>query len=304
MWADQENYSEIKNMKEKTLEKKENWCGGLPTIKDLYKAGAHFGHLRSRSDARSNDYVFTYRNRVAIIDLKQTINQLAEALRYVAEKSRNGAQFLFIGTKMQAFDLVKETAEELGQSFIGERWPGGLLTNFEIVEKSIKKMVKTEKDLAENKLDYLKKKERVKIEKDLAKTRRIFGGLRDITRKPDVLIAVDAHREEIAIAEAKKAGVRVIAVCDTNSNPKIIDYPILANDDSRSTIKMILNLFAQTIKENYKAKDTGSADVEERAQKALSEKPEEKAEKPAQVKKTAKTKTTKTPKEKKEDGKN
>lgn len=276
----------------------------LPTIKDLYKAGAHFGHLRSRSDARSNEYVFTYRNRVAVIDLAQTINQLDTVLKYVANKSQEGAQFLFIGTKMQSRDLIEETAKDLKQLFIGERWPGGLLTNFEVVEKSIKKMVKTEKDLAENKLDHLKKKERVKIEKDLSKQRRIFGGLRDITRKPDVLIVVDAHEEQIAIAEAKKAGVCVIALCDTNSNPKIIDYPVLANDDSRSTIKLILGLFSQTIKENYKVKETASDNVEDRAEKALNEKPEEKVKEPAKEKEVAKTKTTKTKKQKTKDGKN
>jgi len=251
----------------------------LPTIKELYKAGAHFGHLRSRSDARSRDFIFTYRNRVAVIDLEKAIKSIETTLQFIQRVSQEGGQFIFVGTKMQAKDEIKRVADELKMPYIIERWPGGLITNFEVVDKSIKKMMKTEKDLSENKLDHLKKKERLKIEKDLAKTRKIFGGLSTMSQKPDALIVIDAKEELIAINEAKKANVPIIAICDTNSNPRSIEYPIVVNDDSRSTIILIMNLIQQTIKQNFKSKRIESDEAGERAKKALDPKPTPKAKK-------------------------
>ena len=226
----------------------------IPTLEELFKAGAHFGHSKSRSDARSHRFVYTYRNKISIINLEKTQEMLQKALDYIEEQARSGSVFLFVGTKLQAKEKVKETAEKLDMPYVIERWPGGLLTNYAIISKTIKKMVKSETDLAEEKLDYLKKKERVKLEKDLRKMNNIFGGLKKMDKKPDVLIVVDAKQEQNAIAEAKKSHIKVIAMADTNANPREIDFPIVANDDSKATISLILDLMTQTIEKNFKAK--------------------------------------------------
>lgn len=237
-------------------------------IKALFKAGAHFGHQRSRTDARSSDYIYSFKNKIAVIDLVKTQKAINDTVNFVSKRAAEGSTFMFVGTKLQAKEAVKKYAEELGMPYVTERWPGGLLTNFEVVFKSIKRMVKTEKDLEEGKFDHLTKKERLKIDKDLRKSAMIFGGLKKMERMPDVLIAVDAVNEVISIREAQNKKIPVIAMCDTNSNPKTIDYPIVSNDDSRSTIDLILGLLAGAIKENYKPK-VKEGDVEARVEKVL-----------------------------------
>lgn len=242
----------------------------IPTLADLFKSGAHFGHRRNHTDARSHKFVHSYKNKVAVINLEKTIEQLTVALSQIRALSAKGATFIFVGTKLQAKDIVKKTAEELSSQYIIERWPGGLLTNFEVIIKGIKKMNKTEDDLANNKLTHLKKKEVLKIQKDLAKQKTIFGGLKNLVGKPDMVIVVDAKQEDIAIREAIKGGIPVVGICDTNSNPNIVDYPIVANDDSRKTIELILGLIRDEIKANYKPKvtETEETNVAARVEKA------------------------------------
>lgn len=275
----------------------------LPTIKELFKAGAHFGHVKSRTDARAKDYIFTYRNKVSVIDLEKTLISLAAALEFIESKAKEGALILFVGTKPQAKEKVKEIAEKCGQPYIIERWPGGLVTNFEMIIQSIKKMIKIESDISENKYEHLTKKERLKIERNLLKMQKIFGGLRNLTRKPDVIFVIDANREMNAVLESKTSRIKTAAICDTNSNPKVIDFPIVANDDSQSTIGIIMDLVAETFTSNFKPKEVAKEDVEKRVEEAT--KPavaqvEEVAEeaKPevakAEVKKPAAKKSTKT----------
>lgn len=242
----------------------------IPTLADLFKSGAHFGHRRNHTDARSHKFVHSYKNKVAVINLEKTIEQLTVALSEIRALAAKGATFIFVGTKLQAKDIIKKTAEELSSQYIIERWPGGLLTNFDVIIKGIKKMNKAEDDLANNKLAHLKKKEILKIQKDLAKQKNIFGGLKNLTGKPDMIIVVDAKQEDIAIKEAIKEGVPVTAICDTNSNPGIVNYPIVANDDSRKTIELILGLIRDEIKANFKSKviEEKVADIEERVNKA------------------------------------
>jgi small subunit ribosomal protein S2 len=237
-------------------------------IKELFKAGAHFGHQRSRTDARSSDYIYSFKNKIAVIDLEKTQKSINDVVNFISKEAQNGATFMFVGTKLQAKEAVKKHATELKMPYVIERWPGGLVTNFDVVFKSIKRMVKTEKDLAEGKYDHLKKKERLKMDKDLKKSEMIFGGLKELERMPDVLIAVDVVNEAIAVREAKNKKIPVIALCDTNSNPKEIDYPIVSNDDSRSTIDLILGILAKTIKENYKEK-VKETEVQERVEKSI-----------------------------------
>ena len=237
----------------------------LPTLEELFKAGAHFGHRKSRSDARAHDFVFAHRNKIAIIDLEKTRVLLEEALDFLKTAAKDGALFLFVGTKPQAREEVKKVAEELGQPYIVERWPGGLITNFDVVFKAVKKMLQREQDLAEGKFATFTKKERLKIEKDLQKAKRILGGLAKMERKTDILAVIDAKEEEIALLEAKRAGLKVVALCDTNSNPRLVDYPIPVNDDATATVKLICNLIKETIKSNYKV-PVKAAEVEERLQ--------------------------------------
>lgn len=244
-------------------------------IKTLFKAGAHFGHQKSRTDARSSDYIYSFKNRIAVIDLAKTRDMINDTLNFIAKKAQEGSTFLLVGSKLQAKEIIKRTATEIEMPYVIERWPGGLVTNFETVSRSIRKMVKTEEELAQNKFDHLTKNERLKIEKNLQKSDVIFGGLRNLKKIPDVIVVVDAKKEEIAIKEANNKKIPTVGICDTNTNPKILDYPIVSNDDSRAAIELIIGLIGKTIKENYKPQ-IKSEDVEERLEKKLEAKPESK----------------------------
>ena len=241
----------------------------IPTVKELFKAGAHVGHLRSKTDARSRDFIYVFKNKIAVIDLDQTVEQIKKATDFLNSKAEEGGLVLFSGTKLQAKGKVKEVAEKLKMPYVNERWPGGLITNFPVVSKSIKKMIKTEKDIEENKYEDLKKKERLIIQRGLDKSRLIFDGLRGLERLPDVVFLVDAKEEDIAVLEAKAKGIPVVALCDTNTNPNNIDYPIVINDDSMKSIAMVLDVIVSEFEKNYKPKvvDTG---VEKRVDKAMS----------------------------------
>jgi len=239
-----------------------------PTVKELFSAGAHVGHLRSKTDARTHNFVYAFRNRIAVIDLDQTVLQIEKAMEFLNFQAKQGALVLFSGTKLQAKEKIKEIATKLKMPYISERWPGGLITNFPIVSKSIKKMIKTESDLAENKYEHLTKNERLKIQKDLDKSKLIFDGLRTLDRVPDVLFVVDAKEEEIAVLEARAKGVPIVALCDTNANPNNIDYPIIINDDSRKSIAMVLDLIAAEFEKNHQTRAVETK-VEERVDKAI-----------------------------------
>jgi len=233
----------------------------IPTVKELFRAGAHYGHHRERTDARTHPFVFTYKNKISIIDLEKTRKMLEEAVALIEETASKGGKFLFVGSKFQVKEKIEKVAQETSNPYVIERWPGGLLTNFQEVSKSIKKMIKTQDEIAQNKYEHLAKRERLEIEKNLKKTENIFGGLKNLDKKPDLIIIVDAKEEMNALLEAKKAGVKVVALCDTNANPKIIDYPIILNDDSRATLEMVLNLFKDAIKTNFKEAQVESKDV-------------------------------------------
>ena len=236
----------------------------MPTIKELFKAGAHYGHRRDRTDARSNTYVFGYFNRVSVINLEKTVDTLEKALNFLADQAKEGATVLFVGTKTQAQGKIKEVAEALKMPYIIKRWPGGLLTNYEAVGKAIRKMVKTGQDLTEGKFEHLKKKERLMIERGLEKSKQIFGGMATLEAKPDVIFVIDAENEKIALKEALRDEIPVVSISDTASNLKEIDYPIVANDDSLKTIEMIMDLVKDTIQKNYKPKVKEDKNMEER----------------------------------------
>lgn len=226
----------------------------IPSVQELFKAGAHFGHRKDKCDARAKDYIYLYKNKVAVIDLGKTKEMLEGATKFVGEKAKEGAVFLFVGTKMQAKERVRQAAQELRQPYIIERWPGGLLTNHTEVKKSIKKITSLEELLTSEKADKLKKKEKLKIQKDLDKLKAEFGGLVGMEQVPDVIILVDPKAEEIALKESITLGIPVVALSDVNSNPDVIDYPVVGNDDSAKTIGIFLDLIKDAINKNYRAK--------------------------------------------------
>lgn len=226
----------------------------IPTIQELFKAGAHFGHRKDKCDARAKDYIYLYKNKVAVIDLQKTRGSLEVATKFVAEKAQEGATFLFVGTKMQAREKVRQTAQELRQAYIIERWPGGLLTNYNEVKKSIKKIDTYTELLGSDEANKLKKKEKLKMQKDLDKMKKEYGGLVGITGAPDVIVIIDPKAEEIALKESATLGIPVVALSDVNANPLVIDYPVIANDDSAKTIGIFLDLIKDAISKNYRPK--------------------------------------------------
>jgi len=244
-------------------EQREGAVGNTPsvdsfpvTIKDLLEAGVHFGHPRQRWNPKMREYIFAERGGVHIIDLRKTLSLLLSAYDKMRDVAFRGGSILFVGTKKQAKDVVREEAERAGVFHVTERWPGGLLTNFETIRKRLTRMRELEELLSE--MESLKaegktlpytKKELSLIEKELFKLRRLFGGIRDMDVLPDIMYVVDVMQEEIAVMEAKKLGIPVIALLDTNSDPRLADYPIPGNDDAIRSIKLITGAMANAVLE-------------------------------------------------------
>jgi small subunit ribosomal protein S2 len=217
-------------------------------------AGAHFGHKKERSHPKSKDFTYTLREGIYIIDLEKTQTALQKALEVTAELARSGKTILFVGTKPQAADLVKTAAEAADMPYIVAHWPGGLLTNFETTQMSLKRMGNMEAKLSDDKNPMTKKERRVMSE-SLRKAKISLGGVETLRRTPDALFVIDVVAEETAVREAYRLGIPVIGVCDTNANPEQIDYPIPANDDARKTIEMIVTLISGAIAKYRPAKE-------------------------------------------------
>lgn len=226
----------------------------LPTLEELFKAGAHFGHKKEKSDARSRQFVYLVKDRVMIIDLTKTRERLAAALEFVAGQAKEGATFLFVGTKPQVQNIVKKVANDINQPYIISRWPGGLVTNFDSIQATIKRMKKLEESMKEESFERLTKRERQKTVTKLAKFNHSFEGIRDLTALPDILIVVDGKREAIAVHEAMAALIPVVGLVDTNADCRQIAYPIPINDDSPRAVEIILNKIGEQINKNYKTK--------------------------------------------------
>jgi len=219
------------------------------TIEQLLKAGAHFGHLTSRWNPRMEKYIFMERNNIHIIDLMQTqvlLDRAADAARRFAQR---GKKVLFAGTKKQAQEIVREYAEESNMPFMVDRWLGGTMTNFQTIRKSIRRMEEIERMEKDGTLDKLKKKEKLMRLREHEKLENTLGGIRRMADLPGALFIVDVKREEIAVNEAQKLGIPIIAMVDTNGNPEGIDYPIPANDDALSSIDLVSGTIADAIQE-------------------------------------------------------
>ena len=225
------------------------------TIEQLLKAGSHFGHLTSRWNPRMKPYIFMERNNIHIIDLMQTQSMLDEAADAARRFARGGRNILFAGTKKQAQDIVREHAESVGMPHMVNRWLGGTMTNFETIRKSIFRMEEIEKMERDGTLDKLKKKEKLMRLREHEKLENVLGGIRDLPGTPGAIFIVDVKREDIAVNEAVKLGIPIIAMVDTNGEPSNIDYPIPANDDALSSIELITSTITEAIQEGLEERE-------------------------------------------------
>ncbi|MGI6370972.1 MAG: 30S ribosomal protein S2 [Patescibacteria group bacterium] len=224
----------------------------LPTLKQMLEAGVHFGHKKQYSDARGRDNFHSIRDKVVIINLEKTLVSLEKALKFLAQTAENGSTILFVGTKTQVRNLVKEAAEETGMPHVTNRWLGGTLTNFETIEQNLKKLTRLEEDL--NNPQVVKtKKEKTVLQRTIERAKFNLGGVSSLKKLPEVLFVVDPVEEKLAVKEATTIGIPVVALLDTNANPRGIDYPIPANDDAPKALEMIIGLVKETVKDNYKA---------------------------------------------------
>jgi len=232
-------------------------------MKSLLEAGVHFGHRTGRWHPRMRQFIFTERNGIHIIDLQQTMGRLEEAYNFVRDSVAEGGTILFVGTKRQAQETVAAEAQRAGMPFVNVRWLGGTLTNFRTIRSRIDYLVKLEERQANGELDKLPKKEALMLSRELAKLQVRLGGLKEMRRLPKALFIVDTRHEENAISEASTLAIPIVAMCDTNSNPDPIAYPIPSNDDAIRAIKLITGKIADAAIEGKNIRGVIAAEVEE-----------------------------------------
>ena len=238
-------------------------------FQELLDAGAHFGHLRRKWNPNMEPYIFMEKNGIHIIDLQKTIVKIDEAAAAIKQIAKSGRKILFVATKKQAKDLVAELVTSVGMPYVTERWPGGMLTNFPTIRKAVKKMVSIDKLAKDAAWDNLSKREKLQITRQHAKLEKMLGSIADLSRLPAALFVVDVMKERIAVREAQRLGIPVFAIVDTNSNPDDVDFVIPANDDASQSIKLIVGVMTDAIREGLSErkveKDVVEADEEEEA---------------------------------------
>jgi len=236
---------------------------------ELLQAGVHFGHLRKKYNPAMAPYIFMEKNGIHIIDLNKTVAMVEDATAAMKQIAKSGKKILFVATKKQAKGVVAETAEALNMPYITERWPGGLLTNFATIRKSIKKMQTIDKMKEDGTFDTLSKRERLQIERQRTKLDLNLGSIVKMTRMPEAIFIIDTNKENIALAEANKLGIRSFAMSDTNTNPAQVSFPIPANDDASKSIECILSIVSKAITEGLAERDADQdKKAEEKKEKA------------------------------------
>ena len=244
----------------------------IVSMKQLLECGVHFGHQTRRWNPKMKPFIFTERNGVYIIDLQKTVRGLDKAYDFIRETAAGGGSILFVGTKRQAQDTIREEAERCGQHYINQRWLGGLMTNFPTIRKRVHRMIELRKYDEDGTWDSFSKKELATLRKEQAKLEKYLGGISKMDSVPDALFLIDPRREENAVSEARKLGVPVISIVDTNCDPELIDYPIPGNDDAIRAIKLITGLMANAIIEGKQGEDAVA--VETHASEAVEASPE------------------------------
>ena len=219
------------------------------TIKQLLEAGVHFGHPTKKWNPKMAEYIFTQRNGIHIVDLQKTVKKFEEAYNFVRDLSAQGGTVLFVGTKKQAAEAIKEEAERCGQYYVNVRWPGGMLTNYKTIKRSISRLNGLNKMQEDGTFDLLPKKEVAGLQKEIFDMEKSYGGIKTMERLPDAIFIVDPHKEHIAVLEAKKLGIPVIAIVDTNCDPDDADYVIPGNDDAIRAVKLIAETIAAAVSE-------------------------------------------------------
>jgi len=225
------------------------------SMKQLLEAGVHFGHQTRRWNPKMAEYIFTERNGIYIINLQKTVKKIVEAYDFVKEVAERGESILFVGTKKQAQDSIKEEAERVGMYFVNARWLGGMLTNFKTIQKRIERLNQLKKMEEDGTFDLLTKKEATKLKLEIEKLEKYLGGIKEMKKLPGALFVVDPRKEKIAVAEAKKLGIPVVAIVDTNCDPDEVDYVIPGNDDAIRAVKLIASTIANAIIEGRQGED-------------------------------------------------
>lgn len=235
-------------------------------FQDLLDAGVHFGHLRRKWNPNMAPYIFMEKNGIHIIDLQKTIVKVDEAADAIKQIAKSGRKILFVATKKQAKDIVAELVSGVNMPYVTERWPGGMLTNFPTIRKAVKKMLSIDKMSKDPSWDVLSKREKLQISRQRAKLEKMLGSISDLTRLPAALFIVDVLKEKIAVREAKRLGIPVFAMVDTNSEPEGIDFVIPSNDDASQSISLILKVMTDAIQEGLSERkverDTDGEDAE------------------------------------------
>jgi small subunit ribosomal protein S2 len=224
------------------------------SMKELLEAGVHFGHQTKRWNPKMKEFIYGQRNGIYIIDLQKTIKVFKEALQYVKGLSGEGREILFVGTKKQAQDIIRDAATKCGSSYVNQRWLGGLLTNFKVIRGSIDKLVELDEMREDGRWDLLSKKEQSRMDKVYRKLSKNLGGIKTMTRMPGALFVIDSSNEEIALQEAQKMNIPIVAIVDTNGDPENLAYPIPGNDDAVRAIELFTNKMAEAILEGRKAR--------------------------------------------------
>ena len=230
-------------------------------MKQLLEAGVHFGHQTRRWDPRMAEYIFQARNGIHIIDLQKTSKKLDEAYEFMKEQAEEGKTILFVGTKKQAQECVKEAAEKSGMFYVNERWLGGTLTNFKTIRKRIERLTQLETMEQDGTFDVLPKKEVVLLRKEMEKLNKNLGGIKEMTGIPDIIFLVDPKKEHIAVQEARKLNIPIIGLVDTNCNPNDVDYVIPGNDDAIRAVKLITDVMANAIIEGKQGESLETEEV-------------------------------------------
>ena len=233
------------------------------SMKQLLEAGVHFGHQTRRWNPKMAKYIFTERNGIYIIDLQKTVKMLDTAYDFIREVSAEGGEILFVGTKKQAQEAIREEAERCGMHFVNARWLGGMLTNYKTIQKRIARLEQLNKMKEDGTFDLLPKKEVIKLELEIEKLEKFMGGIKNMGRLPKAMFIVDTRKEKIAVAEARNLGIPVVAIVDTNCDPDEVDYVIPGNDDAIRAVKLIAGAMADAIIEGRQGEQNVAEETEE-----------------------------------------